>query len=52
MKELYFNFAAATQLQFDVDKISQNFEDTKKDWCLEFLKTLVPKVNKRIKNGR
>ena len=49
MKELYFNFAAATQLQFDVDKISQNFEDTKKDWCLEFLKTLVPQVNKRIK---
>lgn len=46
-KDLYINWAAAMQIQFHVDKLTQNFEGSTRDWCESYLKRFVIQANDR-----
>ncbi len=47
--DLYVNWAAARQIQFHPSTVSQDFEGSPMDWCVEFLETYALQLEKRLK---
>ncbi len=48
-KELYINWAAATQIQFHIHEVKQDFTGSKMEWSKQYLKTFIGSGNERIK---
>jgi hypothetical protein len=46
--ELYINWVAAQQLQFKVEKLSQNFKGDTEQWCKEFINFYVTSCKNHI----
>ena len=46
---LYINWAAATQIQFHVSDLEQNWEGSKREWAHHYIKTFVKSAKERCK---
>lgn len=46
--DLYINWAAALQIQFHVNELSQNYIGSREEWCKEFLRTFIDQAKSRI----
>ena len=46
-ESLYINWAAAMQIQFNVDKLDQSFEGDLETWAREYLKHFVVQAKQR-----
>lgn len=49
---LYINWAAALQVQFHVDRLSQEFEGDVEEWCKKFLERFTSQAETRITTMR
>ena len=45
--ELYINWAAAMQIQFEVEKLGQNFSGNQRDWAIEYLRVFTDGAKRR-----
>lgn len=49
-KNLYINWVAAQQIQFQVDELDQSFEGTAEDWCKEYIRNYIDSGRKYFFN--
>ncbi len=48
--KLYINWAAATQIQFHVSALTQDYAGSKEDWAHDYLKNFVRQARNHVKN--
>ncbi|AFM03722.1 Restriction endonuclease HincII [Bernardetia litoralis DSM 6794] len=49
-QDLYINWAAAMQIQFQVDNLEQNFEGNQEEWARQYLKHFITQAKRRAEN--